>query len=83
MIERASVTTQQPAPRFLRFMTALVLGTAVATVSGGLTGCDGSDDAPPAIDASVDATVDATVDAPPDGVTIDGPLPPPDLARAV
>jgi hypothetical protein len=60
-------TPDQPAPRFLRFMTALVLGTAITAIAGGVAACDGSDE----------PNVDATVDAGP----VDGPLPPPDLAR--
>lgn len=62
-----------PAPRYLRFVTALVLGAAVSTVPLALTGCD--DDSPPA-DAAVDAPVDASQ-------VVDGPLAPPDLPRAL
>lgn len=57
-------------------MTALVLGAAVTAIPGGLAGCDGSDG--PTVDAAVDAAVDAQIT---DSGPIDGPLPPPDLAR--
>lgn len=55
------------APRYLRFVTALVLGTAAVSA---VAACGGDDDPAP-----VDAAVDATV--------VDGPLPPPDLPRSM
>jgi hypothetical protein len=59
------------APRYLRFVTALVLGAAITTAPVALGAC--GDDEPPQVDASV----------PPDGSgAVDGPLPPPDLPRA-
>lgn len=64
-----SETVLAPAPRYLRFMTALVLGAALATVPV-VAGC--GDDDPPGPDAGV--MVDA-VDV------VDGPLQPPDLRR--
>jgi hypothetical protein len=55
------------APRYLRFVTALVLGTAAVTAAAA---CELDDkDSPPRPDAAVDAGV------------VDGPLPPPDLPR--
>lgn len=75
-LDSQPVTTDQPAPRFLRFMTALVLGTAVTAIPCGLAGCADSDE--PTVDARVDAT---PTDAGPDAGPVDGPLPPPDLAR--
>lgn len=70
---------EQPPPRFLRFVTALVLGAAVTAIPVAVVGCGGGDDDVPWPDDAVvvDAGTDA-VDAP---VPVDGPLPPPDLAR--
>ncbi len=66
------------APRYLRFVTALVLGAAVAAVPLALGAC--GDETAPA-DARADARApDATV--PIDSGVVDGPLPPPDLPRA-
>lgn len=57
------------APRYLRFVAALVLGSAAAVAPVALGGCD--DDT---------SRIDA---APPDGgAGVDGPLHPPDLPRA-
>jgi hypothetical protein len=67
-------------PRFLRFVTALVLGTAVGAIPATLAGCDEGGDDPPPVDARVDAPTDGMPDM---GVVVDGPLPPPDLPRLV
>ena len=55
-------------PKYLRFLAALVLGSAAVVVPVALGACDGD---PPAPDAMVDA-----------GGAVDGPLHPPDLPRA-
>ncbi len=72
---------EQPAPRFLRFVTVLVLGTAITAIPATFVGgCgNGDDDVPWPDDATAgtDANPDA-IDAP---APVDGPLPPPDLAR--
>lgn len=71
--------TSTSAPRYLRFVTALLLGTAIATpvalvmTSGCSDGDDGGDD------GDDSSTPDARVDA--DNVPVDGPLAPPDLPR--
>jgi hypothetical protein len=74
-------------PRYLRFVTVLLLGAAATAVPFAI-GC--SDDAPPpdaalvdgGPDAAIDATFDAAiVDAPTE--VVDGPLAPPDLPRAL
>jgi hypothetical protein len=65
-----------PAPRYLRFLTALLLGAAVATPVVLVTtacsddGDDGADDEPMNPDAVADAAL-----------TGEGPLPPPDRPR--
>lgn len=65
-------------PRYLRFVAALVLGTAAVAVSPMLTGCE--DDERPPIDAAL-PPIDAEIpDA--DENIVDGPLHPPDLPRA-
>jgi hypothetical protein len=66
----------EPAPRYLRFLAALVLGSAVVAAPIALTAC-GDDHHPSPYDA---ARPDAAVpDA--DNTTVDGPLAPPDLPR--
>lgn len=87
MLDAVPESDPARAPRYLRFVTALVLGTAAAA---GLAACRDDenipDDAPVAIDA-VDTAIDATdtpIDTPIDmGAVVDGPLPPPDLPRSV
>lgn len=70
---------QPPPPRFLRFVTALVLGTAVTAIPVAIGACGGDDDVPWPDDAvAIDAGPGDAIDAP---APVDGPLPPPDLAR--
>ena len=70
-----SEPTPTPPPRYLRFVTALLLGAAIAAPVAVvvMSGCsdegDDADDEPP-IDSRFDAAV-----------VVDGPLPPPDLPR--
>lgn len=69
-----------PAPRYLRFATALLLGAAAttaiaATAATTLTAC-GDDLGDPGPGPSVDAMPPVDMDS-----VVDGPLPPPDLPR--
>lgn len=66
----------EPAPRYLRFMTALVLGSALVAVPA-LAGC-GDNRQPPTIDAGL---IDARIIDAFEEVVVDGPLQPPDLPR--
>jgi hypothetical protein len=61
------------APRYLRFVAALVLGAGVAVVAA----CDDKEEQPP-IDASV---TPADAEIPDSYGLVDGPLHPPDLPR--
>jgi hypothetical protein len=64
-------------PRYLRFVAALVLGSAAVVAPVAIAGC-GDDGVP--IPIEPDAAVDAPIDA--DNNVVDGPLHPPDLPRA-
>lgn len=75
-LAETTTTTPAPAPRYLRFVTALVLGGALATVPA-LAGCGDDTPAPPTFDAGA---IDARIIDAEDNV-VDGPLAPPDLAR--
>ena len=64
------------APRYLRFVTALLLGAAAATAPQ-LAGCGSSTTPNPP-----DPEPDPDAEIPDASTVVDGPLPPPDLPRA-
>jgi hypothetical protein len=66
----SSLSDSPTAPRYLRFVTALLLGAAVSSAPFA-AGC--GDDAPSADAAPIDAGVEV----------VDGPLAPPDLPHAL
>jgi hypothetical protein len=79
--QTVEVPREEVAPRFLRFVTALVLGGGIALAPALLGGCGTDTRQPDAHSIDDGSPIDAMRSIDADNTTVDGPLRPPNLPR--